>query len=86
MITLKEYQEFLADCIGHENKRRNPWIPVTVMMPEESQEVLVTFRDEVAIAWRNREIWYSNDIPHWMVHEIVAWMPLPEPWKGDADD
>lgn len=63
------------------------WIPITERLPEVSQNVLATTRwGEVTIAER-----LNFDPECWFVHEgstnahtedIIAWMPLPEPYKG----
>jgi hypothetical protein len=29
--------------------------------------------------WEDEEGFYHNK------YEVVAWMPLPEPWRGDAE-
>lgn len=52
------------------------WIPVTERLPKENGDYLVTGR-KGAVNKRKYEDgrWYGN----WA---IVAWMPLPEPWKG----
>lgn len=72
------------------------WIPVTEALPEEDEEVLVTVRfdgtkdvkpsvyvetaSQIGGEWTS----YSDE---WKVakskHHVIAWMPLPEPWKGN---
>lgn len=55
------------------------WIPVTDRLPKENGDYLVTGRHG-AVNKRKYEDgrWYGN----WAV---IAWMPLPEPWKGEED-
>ena len=55
------------------------WIPVTERLPERNGYYLVTGRQGAV----NKRLyqdgyWYGN----WTV---FAWMPLPEPWKGEQD-
>ncbi len=69
------------------------WIPCSERLPSEGEYVLVTEKWHGYVwMWRLQSIdneptwevdgmdWYNADID-----EAVAWMPLPEPWKG-ADD
>ena len=71
------------------------WTPVTEALPEEDEEVLVTVRFDgtkdvkpsvyVETASQISEKWVSYGdeykvAPH--KHHLIAWMPLPEPWKG----
>jgi hypothetical protein len=37
------------------------------------------FWDGLTTDWK----WHFMDIPQYS--EVIAWMPLPEPWKGDAE-
>ena len=56
------------------------WIPVTERLPERNGYYLVTGRQGAV----NKRLyqdgyWYGN----WTV---FAWMPLPEPWRGDKHE
>lgn len=69
------------------------WIPVTERTPEEQGTYLVTVNDGgigVAIAQ-----WWYNYLDHaegyfvcddCYAEDIVAWMPLPTPYKGGEED
>ena len=62
------------------------WIPCSERLPEVHDEVLVTARGEVSIAWLYVDgKWRSNDMPQPMFRDIIAWMPLPEPYKGEQE-
>ncbi len=61
----------------------NKWIPVSERLPEESGEYLITIKDRtyLEISWfypSNKEWSYRNA-------EIIAWMPLPKPYKERSD-
>ena len=65
------------------------WIPCSERLPEYDGEMyLVTDyceqinrrRIHVSYCYVNREGFWS-DVP--MGYKVIAWMPLPEPWKGE---
>lgn len=70
------------------------WIPVSEKLPEDNTLVLVTVkvgnREPKVRSGNyymdghfhidNGDCWESRD------KELLAWMPLPEPYKGDEDD
>ena len=72
------------------------WTPVTEALPEEDEEVLVTVRFDgtkdvkpsvyVETASQINGTWLSYS-DEWKVsqnrHHVIAWMPLPEPIRGD---
>ena len=56
------------------------WIPVTERLPEERKNVLVTTIDG------DIKVSYRSDVTYWWNigrGGVVAWMPLPEPYRGD---
>ena len=66
------------------------WVPVIERLPEDEKIVLVT-DDEGFVRMMSHE--YIPDGGYWFTaeerimvgeSEIVAWMPLPEPYKGGA--
>lgn len=60
------------------------WISCSERLPDMHDEVLVTARGEVSIAWLYADgKWRSNDMPQPMFRDIIAWMPLPAPYKED---
>ena len=76
------------------------WIPVTDRLPEEKTDVLLAFKNNMAVGfWEDilRDgvpAWYANSGDGWMTDTEnvdsdgipIAWMPLPEPWKGEDDE
>lgn len=63
------------------------WIPCSERMPEEKKEVLVSAGGELYIAeyeiCQGKEYW-SEVIEYRNITDVDAWMPMPEPWKGEA--
>lgn len=66
------------------------WIPCSERLPENENRVLATLRidDEchTIIARYIRGSWTPSI--GWLTgnEEIIAWMPIPEPWKGETDE
>ena len=68
------------------------WIPVTEKLPENGCGVLVTvngkhnniiFVNALEIAeYRNTEGWIIEGYLDWLDPNVIAWQPLPEPYKG----
>lgn len=70
------------------------WIPCSERMPEEAYGCLVTVMDCEAysmedfeniypkfVGW-DGETWNDGDGEE-IAFEVIAWMPLPEPYKGE---
>ena len=64
------------------------WIPVTERMPNGQEEVIVSCHDtsgDGSFGYTSSG-WTTTDGEYWIVdneinHFVVAWMPLPEPYK-----
>lgn len=71
-----------------EIKAEHRWIPVTERLPEDDEEVIVSCTDDsgdtpfsyTTVAWHFKGTWICNDERCFF---ITAWMPLPEPYKGE---
>lgn len=80
----------------------NGWIPVSEMLPERGKDVLVTRKYygkddgnkddiyvEISACYADGEEWHGYSDEYKMNprnHKVVAWMPLPEPYKaGDSE-
>ena len=79
-----EHREFIEMAIkALENEPK--WIPVSERLPEYGREVL-TCSDSGYIEIQSCESTYTyweNALGDWSaIDEVVAWMPLPEPYKG----
>lgn len=59
------------------------WIPVSERLPKDEQKVLVTTRSG-NIIYVDTVIYYHAS-PFWK-HYVIAWMPLPQPYKGESEE
>lgn len=84
---LKERTAFKFDVVDAPSA--NMWIPVTERLPEDEQNVLVTYKttDKIHPCQYHddgsRNPWYSYiDQCRAHMNVVLAWMPMPEPWGG----
>lgn len=64
------------------------WIPVTEQLPDVRQWVLCQCRAGIMDVLRlTADGSWSKNYPHteYMSSFVVAWMPIPAPWEGDAN-
>ncbi len=80
--------------IINEQPKVGDWIPCSERLPEEEEPVLVqwekydrhlnitiTYLDVMWLDDAEEEVFETiNGVPN---GKVVAWMPLPEPWKGE---
>ena len=78
------------------------WIPVTERLPEAATDVLVCNDDQKqAVAIMQTQDFYGHTMKEWYIKyclydwdvwdedengKIVAWMPLPMPWRGEEEN
>jgi hypothetical protein len=80
--------ERVMDIIESAEPERK-WIPVTEALPDTNNDVLLQFKSNMAVGYYEDDGWNiatgedlysgvdeSEDKP-------IAWMPLPEPWRGE---
>ena len=69
------------------------WIPVSERLPEDDTLMLVNYIDhrpdamDIWIGWHEMEnVWYIDGEAHSREfgNEVVAWMPLPEPYQEES--
>ena len=77
--------------IFRSKRKERQWIPVSEKLPDEDDEVLVAWTDEEIpkhkhwydIGYVSGGKWY---IDGWEIDvNVLAWMPLPERYEGEAE-
>ncbi len=85
--------QMLLDCADKALEQR--WIPVTERLPKENGQYLITVKYKPEAGYENiyaeHGEWTDGQWDMFCfghcgeVEDIVAWMPLPEPYKEDAE-
>ena len=58
------------------------WIPVEERLPEENRGVLICGKEGWQdVAWYEQGCWWTGGSFADIKKNIIAWMPLPEPYK-----
>ena len=64
------------------------WIPCSERLPEKGEKVLASTKNTVftqvfkGIQGASDSWWWNNNT----IKTIYAWMPAPEPWKGEENE
>ena len=71
----------LNRCIGYIMRlpSAQQWIPCSERLPEKDGEYLTTTEDGLCDV-------ESYGDGEWFYDDVVAWAPLPKPWKGEEND
>lgn len=94
-----KYSDVLAMLNNLPSTQR--WIPCSEWLPKKLEDVVICFADapeESDVAYMRKtfnETYKSQGCENEFVshmgettyadYEVLAWMPLPDPWKGDKD-
>lgn len=86
---LREQNEKLKEQLSSAQLEQR-WIQCSERLPNSQTEVIVSCRDDSAdtIYRYTASGWITTNGEYWIVDNeinpyVVAWMPLPEPWKGE---
>ena len=73
--------QMLLDCA--DEKINGEWIPVTERLPKKDGLYLVSVKNDNLRRY-SKTCWYSDK--NWFArHDVVAWQPLPQPYKAESE-
>lgn len=88
--TAYEFGLKLMDFIENiDGEKANGWIPVSERLPEKNKDVIATVKYSGFMGMYGRwlKTAFIDDYGEWngecIGGEVIAWMPLPEPYKED---
>lgn len=88
-ISNEAYKKIMCHCEEQELR----WIPISERMPEEDTDVLVTLKCGLIGIMQKKLADDDNGEPCYIwqdfegeEHEVIAWMPLPKPYKAKSED
>lgn len=77
----RDFDEILSLAI--KGLESSTWIPVTERLPEKEGLYLVSVKNEHNRRY-SKTCWYSDK--NWFARQdVVAWMPLPQPYKAESE-
>lgn len=98
LIKVKEIVRYYMDEAKDTNVPSNVgWIPVEERLPEDCEEIVLVqvsgkmaeniwFDNAFELAtYVNGEGWILENYPEWENPKVIAWQPLPEPYKPSKD-
>ena len=89
--TFVTYMELIAELQEaiEQDEKENGWIPVSERLPEKNKDVITTVKYSGFMGMYGRwlKTAFIDDYGEWngecIGGEVIAWMPLPEPYKED---
>ena len=64
------------------------WISVSEKLPASDEDVLITNGIGIYVGWIDAtdKGWRVDSEMDYFMNDIVAWQPLPEPYKAESED
>ena len=75
-----EVKDMCIEALGNDTNVGSKWIPCSERLPKDNQEVLIFADGNIEI-----DTYYDGEFEACCFYgnEVIAWQPLPEPYKGE---
>lgn len=80
-IINKEALDFAIKAIEQDPR----WIPVSERLPEKEELYLVSVKNDHERRY-SKTCWFHSKNNWFARQDIIAWMPLPEPYKTESEE
>ena len=87
-LLLDEDISIILEDLPSIQPKKGEWIPVTERLPEEKQSVLVwcpQYKNIYCAYLEKEQWWIFGAFVQIVPNEVIAWQPLPEPYKEDKE-
>jgi hypothetical protein len=92
--TEEDIQAYIDVAPSISTEKTGRWIPVSERLPEENEYIgdvckYYLIQDEYGdmhVAHLSNVGWIPMDSLKAIVGEVIAWMPLPQPYKGESEE
>ena len=85
-IKAKSKDDFIVLCTDESSSENpNKWIPVNERLPEKPGTYMTTI-DYGKYGLEVGQKYYYGQGLGWSYDCVIAWMPLPEPYKAESED
>ena len=87
--TLAKAFDMAISALSVPEREKGKWIPTTERLPEIEQDVLLSLRSldvEVGFKAYTKPYFYCHGADYIKPQNVLAWMPLPEPYKAESED
>jgi hypothetical protein len=70
-----------AICKVNDQPTSDGWIPVSERLPDMENVLGTTEECEIKMVWYNPNLkkWFGSPVVH--IENVIAWQPLPQPYK-----
>lgn len=82
-IKRKEALDEAIKALSVPEREKGEWIPVSERLPEDRGNYIIDYTNEFG---EFVDISYFDKYGFWSSSNVIAWQPLPEPYKAESEE